>query len=180
FSIPLILSWLLSCFFESQYIDIDQIAIMVRLFLLVMLPLIIGLTAKRFFPHINNETKVTMQVINQILVIGIVFMAASGAIDMFGSDFNQLFLIVLIVTIFHLILLIFSFYSSKFLKIGKGRYESVIFMGSQKTLPLAVIIQLTYFPEYGIALLVCVVHHFIHLMIDGYICVKMQNSGFTL
>lgn len=175
FSIPLVLSWLLSGFFESQNIDINQIAIMMRLCTLVLLPLIIGLCAKKCFFNFEKDTKVKMQVINQILIIGIVFMAASGAAGMFGDNFEQLLLIALIVTIFHIILLGVSFFGSKISKIGQGRYESVVFMGSQKTLALAVIIQLTYFSEYGMALLVCVVHHFIHLMIDGYLCVKIKN-----
>ncbi len=176
-SIPLVLSLLLSLFFESQNVQIDQISIVIRLFSLVVVPLTIGLIAKSYFVTIKQETKKKMQVLNQIFVLGILFMAASGARDMFGSNFKQLFIIVLIVTIFHLILLLFSFYCTKLFKIGKGRYESVIFMGSQKTLPLSVIIQLTYFSEYSIALLVCVVHHFIHLMIDGYISVKMKNQN---
>jgi sodium/bile acid cotransporter 7 len=175
-SIPLVLSSLLSFSFGSQNIQIDQISIVIRLFSLVAMPLAIGLIAKTLFFRINSTTKKKMQIINQVLVLGIVFIAASGAHDMFESNFKQLFIIVIIVTIFHLILLFFSFYGTKLFKIGKGRYESVIFMGSQKTLPLSVIIQLTYFSEYSIALLVCVVHHFIHLMIDGYISVKIKNK----
>ncbi|MCP3956186.1 MAG: bile acid:sodium symporter, partial [Desulfobacterales bacterium] len=174
-SIPLVLSMLLSFSFESQNIQIDQISIVIRLFALVVVPLAAGFVIKKFLPDIKVEIKNKMQVLNQILVLAIVFMAASGAHDMFGSNFKQLLIVTLIVTVFHLILLIFSFYGTKIFKIGKGRYESVIFMGSQKTLPLSVIIQLTYFSEYSIALLVCVVHHFVHLMIDGYISVKMKG-----
>ena len=175
-SIPIILSLLLSFSFNSQYIEIDQISIMVRLSLLVLLPLTLGLVIKKFFLIIiKSKTKIKMQVLNQVLVIGIVFMAASGAQDMLNNNYKELFLIVAIVTIFHIILLLSSFYGAKLLKIGKGRYESVIFMGSQKTLPLSVIIQVTYFSEYDIALLVCVVHHFIHLMIDGYFAVKLKK-----
>jgi sodium/bile acid cotransporter 7 len=176
-SIPLVLSLLLSIFFESQHVQIDQISIVVRLFFLVVVPLAIGLIAKSYLFKIKPGTKKKMQVLNQIFILGIVFMAASGASDMFGNNFKQLFIIVLLVTAFHLILLLFSYYGTKLFKIGKGRYESVIFMGSQKTLALSVIIQLTYFSEYSIALLVCVVHHLIHLMIDGYISVKIKSQN---
>jgi len=175
FTIPIFLSWLLSFFFENQVVEINQVAIMQRLIMLVMLPLVIGMTTKKFFFKIKNSLKAKMQILNQMFIIGIVFMAASGAVDMFGNNFQEIALIVLLVTIFHIILLFVSFSGSKLMKIGKGRYESVIFMGSQKTLALAVILQLTYFSEYGIALIVCVVHHFIHLVIDGYLCVKIKN-----
>jgi len=174
FSIPFVLSMLLSFSFRSQYIAIDHIAIMTRLFLLVMLPLTIGLINKKFFIKMKADTKIKMQVINQILVIGIVFMAASSTAEMFNNNISQIFLIVFFVSIFHVILLLFSFFSTRLLKIGKGRFESVIFMGSQKTLPLAIIIQLTYFTDYDSALLVCVIHHFVHLMIDGYLCTRIK------
>jgi sodium/bile acid cotransporter 7 len=50
-------------------------------------------------------------------------------------------------------------------------------MGSQKTLPLAVMIQITCFPEYGTALLVCVLHHILHLMIDGYLATRIEKKN---
>jgi len=176
-SIPFFLSLLLAFSFESQNVQIDQVAIVVRLFALVVVPLAIGLTFKSFFLKTGTKIKKRIQVVNQILVLGIVFMAASGTKDLSCNNFKQLFVIVLIVTVFHLILLLFSFSGTKLFKIGRGRYESVLFMGSQKTLPLCVIIQISYFSEYSIALLVCVVHHFIHLMIDGYLSVKIRGQN---
>ncbi len=173
-SVPLILSWLLSSSFAGQDIRIDQIMIVKRLFVLVLLPLAIGLTSKFFLFRIEAETKKRLQIMNQIFVLCIVFMAASGSREIFSSSYRQCFIIVLVVTVFHLILLFCSFYGIKLLKIGPERYESVIFMGSQKTLPLSVIIQITYFSTYPAALFVCVVHHFIHLMIDGYISSKLK------
>jgi len=60
------------------------------------------------------------------------------------------------------------------LKLGKGRRESVIFMGGQKTLPLSIILQVSLFPQYGLALVVCVLHHLIHLLMDGYLVGKLK------
>jgi sodium/bile acid cotransporter 7 len=62
------------------------------------------------------------------------------------------------------------------LKLGKGRRESVIFMGGQKTLPLSVILQMSLFPQYGIALVVCVMHHMVHLLMDGYLVGKLKSD----
>ena len=61
------------------------------------------------------------------------------------------------------------------LNLPAGRRESVIFMGGQKTLPLSVILQVKLFPEYGIALAVCVLHHIIHLIMDGYLVEKLKH-----
>jgi predicted Na+-dependent transporter len=59
----------------------------------------------------------------------------------------------------------------------KGERESIMFMGAQKTLPLSVILQMSLFPNYGIALLVCVVHHIVHLMMDGYLVEQFRGHS---
>ena len=42
-------------------------------------------------------------------------------------------------------------------------------------LPLSIILQMTLFPHYGIALLVCVLHHIVHLMMDGYLVERLRQ-----
>ncbi|MBW2597910.1 MAG: bile acid:sodium symporter [Deltaproteobacteria bacterium] len=48
-------------------------------------------------------------------------------------------------------------------------------MGSQKTLPLSVILQVSLFPQYGLALVVCVLHHLVHLLMDGYLVGRLRK-----
>ena len=62
----------------------------------------------------------------------------------------------------------------KFSGIGPGRRESVVFMGSEKTLPLSVILQVALFPDYGLALAVCVLHHLLHLVMDAYLVERLK------
>lgn len=54
-------------------------------------------------------------------------------------------------------------------------------MGGQKTLVLSVVLQLSLFPEYAIALVVCVIHHIVHLILDaflvGWLGETKSNSG---
>jgi len=110
-----------------------------------------------------------LQVLNQWFVLGIVWMAMSQARDAIISTGGSVGIIFLLVFGFHGILLSCAGLFSKLLKLGRGRRESVIFMGSQKTLPLSVILQVSLFPQYGLALVVCVLHHMVHLLMDGYL-----------
>ena len=48
-------------------------------------------------------------------------------------------------------------------------------MGGQKTLPLSVILRISLFPDYSITLLVSVVHHIVHLMVDGYLVERLKT-----
>jgi len=173
-SIPLVLSILLLLQQQDTVLSIDQKAIIVKLLILVLLPLITGMFLKKMVFNITANRKKIMGIINQCCVICIVFMSLSGVKEILISKSSSFFLIVPLVIAFHLCLLGFSCLVSRLLNIGKGKRESVIFMGSQKTLPLSVMLQMTYFPEYGTALLVCVVHHITHLMIDGYLAVKFK------
>lgn len=173
-SIPFILSILLLLQHQDKVLSIDQKAIMVKLLVVVLLPLLTGMFLKKMFFTITANQKKIMGIINQCCVICIIFMSLSGVKEILISKSSGFLLIVPLVIFFHLCLLGFSVLVSRLLNIGKGKRESVIFMGSQKTLPLSVILQMAYFPEYGTALLVCVVHHIIHLMIDGYLAVKFK------
>ncbi|MBW2653856.1 MAG: bile acid:sodium symporter [Deltaproteobacteria bacterium] len=175
FSIPVILSILLSFQNMEKELVIDQGAITTKLFLLVLFPLLIGIWAKAKIFKENYLEKFKLQVINQWMIIGIVFISLSGAKQTLLGEGAAFFYIVLLVSAFHLMLLGVSFLLVKFFDIKKGCRESIIFMGSQKTLALAVVIQVSYFGEFGIALLVCVIHHIVHLMMDGYLSVKMNQ-----
>ncbi|MCP4718761.1 MAG: bile acid:sodium symporter [Desulfobacteraceae bacterium] len=174
-SIPLVLSILLAMQQQSTELCIDQKAILIKLMTLVLLPLLTAILLKKMFLKITASQKKIMGIINQCCVICIIFMSLSGVKELLLSKGSSFFLIIPLVIVFHMCLLGFSCLVTWLFNIGKGKRESVIFMGSQKTLPLAVMLQMTYFSEYGTALLVCVVHHITHLMIDGYLAVKFKQ-----
>ena len=91
------------------------------------------------------------------------------------SSGDKIGIVFLLVVTFHGILLVAAGVFTRFFKIGIGRRESVIFMGGQKTLPLSVILQVSLFPQYGLALVVCVLHHMVHLLMDGYLVGKLRD-----
>ncbi|WP_457553806.1 bile acid:sodium symporter [Desulfobacula sp.] len=175
FSIPFILLMLLSFLDQQKELAIDHGAIIVKLIFLVLFPLLIGIVARERVFTPGQLAKFKLQLVNQWMIIGIVFIALSGAKQVILGSGHTFFTILVLVSGFHLILLGLSFLLIKFFGVRKGRYESIIFMGSQKTLALSVMIQVTYFNEFGTALLVCVLHHIVHLMIDGYLSTKMSQ-----
>jgi sodium/bile acid cotransporter 7 len=85
--------------------------------------------------------------------------------------------VLVLVFVFHGVLLASAGLLSWGLQLGPGQRESVIFMGGQKTLPLSVILQVSLFPQYGLALVVCVVHHIVHLLMDGYLVGRFRSYG---
>ncbi len=176
FSIPVILPWLLSFLGHEKELVIDQGGILLKLVIIVLIPLAIGMFAKATLFKKRVLPDVKMQIVNQWMIVGIVFISLAGSKKTLLENGEAFFYILVLATVFHSILLGASFFLVKLFKLAKGRYESVVFMGSQKTLALSAMIQVTYFSEFGTALLVCVVHHIIHLMMDGYLCTRMHSS----
>ena len=174
FTIPLVLSLLLNLVGGSTVIVIDSFAIMIKLGFYVFLPLCLGLAIKMFTESFTNRFVHGLQILNQFLVLAIVWMAMSQARDAIVSGGASVGVILLLVFSFHAILLAAAAILIGCLKLGKGRRESVIFMGGQKTLPLSIILQVSLFPQFGLALVVCVLHHMVHLLMDGYLVGRIK------
>ena len=98
----------------------------------------------------------------------------SQAKDAMVSGGASMGIIFLLAFGFHGVLLATAGVFVRCLKLDKGRRESVIFMGGQKTLPLSIILQVSLFPQYGLALVFCVLHHLIHLLMDGYLVGRLK------
>ncbi len=174
FTIPVALSLLLELLGGSAVVVIDKAAIMIKLGFYVFLPLCAGLTLKLLAKSSVNRFAYRLQVLNQLLILAIVWMAMSQARDAIVNSGESVGIVILLVFSFHGILLASAGVFAKLLKLGKGRRESVIFMGGQKTLPLAIILQVSLFPQYGLALVVCVLHHMVHLLMDGYLVGRLR------
>lgn len=172
-SIPFVLSLLLPLLGQEKSLAIDQGAICLKLVLLVLLPLTVGMTLKAKVFAKRNMGR--FQLVNQWMILGIVFISLGGAKEAILGHGISFWAIVLLVTLFHTMMLGASFVLVKLGKLEKGRYESVVFMGCQKTLALSVMLQVTYFSQFGGALLVCVIHHIVHLMIDGYLSTRLSR-----
>ncbi len=83
--------------------------------------------------------------------------------------------VLLVVFTFHCLLLVSAWLLIRIGNRGKGRRESILFIGSQKTLPLSVILQMPPFPHDTIIPLVYVLHHIDHLMMDTYLVEYLQT-----
>lgn len=169
FTLPLTLGLLLGTALDGKVIGFDQAAIMVKIASLVLLPLICGIWFRRFFDKKLRHLVSLTSIINQGAVLAIVWIALSSGKEAILAEMNILPSIMVIVFFFHLFLILIGLLTTRWAGIGKGRRESVIIMGGQKTLPLSVILQVSLFPESGIALVVCVVHHLVHLIMDAFL-----------
>jgi len=177
FSVPITLSLLMNMVGGTTVITIDKSVIMIKILLFVLFPLCLGLLIKFYAKSLIDRVDAKLQILNQLLVLVIVWMAISQAKQTIIINSGEMIGIILFSSlIFHGILLTAAFLFTRIFKLGQGRRESVIFMGGQKTLVLSVILQVSIFPQYGLALVVCVVHHILHLVMDGYLVGKIKGQ----
>lgn len=174
-TIPVVLAQLLNLIGGITVVSIDKSAIMIKLSLLVLLPLGCGLLIKYYTKSMMDRQGAKLSVLNQCLILGIVWMAVSQARHAIINGGDNIGTIFLLVFAFHGMLLAAAGILTHLFRIAKGRRESIIFMGGQKTLPLSIILQVALFPQYGLALVVCVMHHLTQLLMDGYLVGKLRD-----
>ncbi|MDM8550133.1 bile acid:sodium symporter [Desulfobacterales bacterium HSG2] len=177
-TIPLTLSLLLEQVDGGTAVSIDKLAIMTKLGFLVLVPLCLGLGI-RFYTNVCSEKfESELQIVNQCLILIIVWMALSQTREAIIDGKEMIGSILFLAFAFHAALLACAALFIRLFKLKRGRRESVLFMGAQKTLTLSIILQVSLFPQHGLALGFCVIHHIVHLMMDGYLVQKMRNPVF--
>jgi sodium/bile acid cotransporter 7 len=168
-SIPVVFGWQLALIGDSRVIEIARIPIMIKISSLVLLPLVAGISLRHLFEQKLKPFLPLTTVCNQTGILLMVWMALCAGRASIVEELGAIFIIAALVFSFHLLLIIAGLLLTNLAGIARGRRESVIFMGGQKTLPLSVILQVSLFPEYGTALVVCVAHHIVHLIMDAYL-----------
>ena len=176
FTIPYALSFLLTLKGLSASVSIDKGAIMLKIGLIVVLPLGVGMVLNHYLPSLYDRLGKKISLVNQFLILFIVWIAMSQTRSIMVSSGPKVGGIVALVFFFHGILLLVVWSLIRLSGRQKGDRESILFMGGQKTLPLSVILQMTLFPSYGIVLLVCVLHHIVHLIMDGYLVQRLKSD----
>jgi sodium/bile acid cotransporter 7 len=175
FLIPVTLSMLLAVIGGETSVILDKTGIMLKLGGFVLLPLASGLLVKHSANTLSRRFARWLPIFNQCLILTIIWMGLSQTRQAIISGGNMIGLIILLAFGLHAVLLAAAGGLCWGFGLGRGRRESVIFMGAQKTLPLSIILQVALFPQFGLALVFCVVHHIIHLLMDSYLVGRMRN-----
>ena len=176
FTIALTLPLLLLATGKAAAVQLDSWAMIVKIAWSVLLPLMAGIGARSAVKNVTPALSRRLSMASQILILIIVWIGVSQAKPVLMGAWLSTAQIAVLVFVFHLLMLAAGFGATRMLSMGRGRRESVIFMGAQKTLPLSIILQVNLFPEYGQALIVCVLHHLISLFVDGFLVGHMGRS----
>lgn len=177
FATPLLLEGLTAGAGRSSALVLDKGALMGTLAVLVLVPLSAGMVLRRPVSALFQTVKgPSPGAINTILVILVVWIAVCGSRATIIQGLARMPAVLVLCVVFHGGVLFAAFITVRALGLAAGRREAVIFVGGQKTLPLSVLIQTAIFPQYGQALVFCVCHHVLHLIMDGCVLSFLKQS----
>lgn len=176
FTIPVTLGLLLSFTGDSRTVEIDQLPIMIKIAQLVLLPLLLGLLTRNKAGGLVKPFLPYTSLCNQIGILSVVWMGSCQGRGAIVASLGSVLPVMAVTFVFHLILTGIGLMATRLTGIVKERRESVILMGGQKTLPLSIILQVSLFPEYGLALVVCVLHHITHLAMDAFLVQYLREK----
>jgi sodium/bile acid cotransporter 7 len=177
FSVPFTLGLMLPFAGEGGNIAIDQRAILIKLALIVLLPLCIGTAANVLSHGRTQKMKDFLSAGNQVLIVIVVTAAAGASRETLLNGPADALTSAVVAFLFHALLLCTVLFITRSLGIGPGRREGVIFVGSQKTLTLPMVLQAGVFPQYGAALVFTVAHHIVHLLMDAKLAAQLRAKG---
>lgn len=173
FTIPFILQLILE---NIGILSLSPWPMLQQLILIVLLPFVTGMMSKRFIRIPPRH--IVLRYLPSICVIGTVWMSVSASSDTLKELSLSVFgLIVLGAASIHAALILLCWLSRQLYRSQRAEWLALLFTASQKTLPVAVgVLSLLHQPA-GLALVACILFHFIQLLVDSVIASRLGSHA---
>lgn len=137
FTLPLASTWALQYFqMEIGSIQISLIKTLWQLLLMIVFPTIVGLIVKHYFFNFAYKTQNILKWINSVLLASVFILKFFASTNQGGSGIQTIDVLQILPSVltFHLLALILSFYTARFLKVQHQQARTIaIEVGLQNT-----------------------------------------------
>ena len=154
--------------------------LMLQLIVVLVIPVGVGqsLRVPPILRRMATEHRIPLSVAARLLTLAVMLKAAVEVRIQFGEGqpappLTTLIIAAITCLVIHLIALATGWWSSRALGIDRSRCIAVAFGGSQKTLPVSLILFDAYFRDYPLAVIPIVFYHFGQLIVDTFIAERM-------
>ncbi len=165
-TVPAQLSWMLRA--DGLHITLPLARLSASLGLLVLAPLAVGLAGRRMWPGMAAALPFKFNLLSRLIVLLIIGVGLHKGRESILHAGVMIPVALGLAVLLHLLLAGALWLILRATRCEAGRRESIFFMGIQKTLPLSVWLQTIYFPQYGMALVVCIFYHLGQLVMDSF------------
>lgn len=170
FSIPLMLKL---CLEEAEGVNISAWNLLSKLLLLVLIPLITGMIARKL---IKIKDRKFVAYISSTCVILTVYAASSASRDLlYESTLVEILLLIVVAFSIHIILMLIAWLGGKLIKLELPELKALIFVTSQKTLPVAISVLAVLCDNPGAAIIPCILFHFTQLFTDSALATRLAT-----
>ena len=172
FSIPFMLQLTLG---SAGLVNISPLPIFKQLVLLVLVPFAVGAVLQSFVRASSFQW--LLKYLPSACVITTVWVSASASAGMLkGLDLGTLLLVLVGAFGIHVALLLLCWVSRYIYRPEHGEWLALLFTASQKTLPIALGVLALIDQTVGVAMVACIIFHFLQLFIDSMIASRMARN----
>jgi len=176
FTIPLMLTFSLE---EAEGVEISAWKLLYKLLILVLLPFIVGLIAKKVMKY---KSKAFVAFIPSTCVILTVYAASAASRKLlYESTLHEILLLTAVAFLIHIILMLVAWLGGKILKLEAPELKALVFVSSQKTLPVSISVLAVLCDNPGMAIIPCLIFHFTQLFVDSvlasHLAPKLKQGG---
>lgn len=176
-SMPLVLS-LVFAGVEGVTVSIDAGALLIKLVLYILLPLLLGKSVNYCLQCTNRCTKrfkIRLKLFSSFLLVMVPWMSVSKEAGKFNSMTGGEVVAVFGVGIaLHFVFLCVTYFTARKL-FPLAERKAVVILGSQKTLPVALSV-ISFLPlalgSHGLMSLPCIISHFCQIVMDGVVAAR--------
>jgi len=168
-SIPLLLSTLV-----GSSIDISPWPLLFKLLQIVLLPFVLGLLVRPLLGGMVQAPWLGMvPTICVILTVWITLSASEAAL--YQLSLPALAGVGVLVLMLHGLLLLLSLLAARLLSLEAGERSALLLTASQKTLPVAVSVLVGLGSSTGVAVISCILFHFLQLLFDSLLAPRLRR-----
>lgn len=172
FTVPFMLKF---CLEEAEGIGISAWKLLLKLLLLVLLPFVIGYFSRRL---LRWKTHIIVKFIPStcvILTVYAAFAVSSGKLS--GIGFKQYPVLLGGVLLVHIILMLLAVSGGYALKLETPERKALMYVTSEKTLPIALSVISIIGVQAGMSLIPCLLFHFTQLIFDSCIAAVLVRKN---
>ncbi len=163
FSIPFMLQWMLN---GAGLVELSSWPLLKQLLSIVLLPFVVGLLIQKV--HKGKPFNKLIGYIPSLCVITTAWVSLSSSAELLKSlNAVSILLILAASVVAHCALLALCTLYKLLHRVERGEWLAMLFTASQKTLPVAVGVLTSLKIEIGVALVTCILLHFVQLFIDS-------------
>ena len=172
FTLPFMLDF---CLKAVGPVDVDQNALLIKMLFFVLLPFVMGKLIRTLLKA--RKVSPNWSYVNSSCVILVVYASLSISKNVFSDlDATEYGIIFSAVTLLHILLLLVNTEAGKLLHLPRADQKALLFVASQKTLPISIAVLTNIKFNTGSAIIVCLMFHFVQLFLDSFLATFLQKK----